>query len=730
MRSPSLWLWAACWIALPLHAQENLADRELVIQHLGEQIRDAEGRQIVTGGVRVTIGSAVLMTADTLIYTANTGIIEANGNVKIDYQSEQGLVEVSAQRVRYDVNNRGAEFEDVFTQFGEEFYFVGSHLQAFDRGNYFVIENGKVTACNQPVAQWSMDIGHATIERGGYAVVRNAKFRIKRMPVVYLPWFIFPVLTERQSGFLQPDTGGSDRNGTFLSIPYYWAPRRDLDFTFVPAYADKAGFNLDLEMRYMPKTNLLGELRGTFYLDDVIGNLSNTQRPTEDGEPLKKERFRADWFHRQRLWNADFTVDVESGSDFSVDRDFLETAEQTRIRDYTYRARWDRGFGRDRLSLSFGRLDRILSITDAERAAGATPALIGIRALPNLHYFQPKRHVGAGFYLSNQLYAGLYQFDNLGGNRLDGDLSRFGMDLELSRPVELSSFLHARIGLAAFGAAYNGDLRSRVDNSRLDDREDRGTAYAFLELLGPRLRRSYDWKARRLVHYIDTGVDVRAGVGRQKDAFLESIELDELDIRLNQQRDDLSTTWRMNHRIFTGPQGRVRPLAEIEISQDVSLENDDPTETASANEPIKARFRLTGLGGLHGNGFFEYNPDEGVLDALSVYGSVNKGSWRGYGGYVKRRINTDPNQAEQESFIGISEWRLERFRSRFKLYIDYDILLGDVKSQQFLYGYQGQCVGLTLNYVRSPFNSSSTNDQDFLRFSINLRNLGELGTRF
>ncbi|CAM2005256.1 LPS-assembly protein LptD [Acanthopleuribacter pedis] len=732
-------LLLAAWLMLggaPLSAQADLADRELIIQHLGDQYRDAEGRQIVTGGVRVTIGRDILMTADELIYYTNTNVIEAAGNVKIDYTTEMGVIEIAAQTVRYDVNNRGAVFEEVFSQFGDEFYFVGSRLEAYDRGTYFVINNGKVTACNQPVAQWSMDISHATIERGGYAVVRNAKFRIKRLPVIYLPWFIIPVLSQRQSGFLQPDTGSSDRNGSFFSVPYYWAPRADFDATFVPAYADKAGFNLDLEMRYMPRHNFLGELKGTFYLDNIIGDQAVADRPTEDGKPLKKKRFRADWFHRQKLWNADFTMDIESGSDFSVDRDFLEEAEQTRIRDYTYRARWARGVGRDHLSINLGRLDRILSLTEAERANGLNPAVIGIHALPDVRYYQPKRHIGAGFYYRNQIYAGWYEFDNLGGNQLDGDLSRFGMDLELSRPVELTSFLHARLGVAAFGASYSGDLSSAVpdgnetpgnDNDVKRD-EERGSAFGFAELLGPRLRRTYDLEDRRLVHYFDTGVDIRAGVGRRKDSFIESIEMDELEIRLNQTRDDVSSVWRMNHRLFTGPRGKVRPLGEIEVSQEVSWESDNGADRP--NEPIKARFRLSGLGGLHGNGFIDYNPDEGVLDALSFYGSVNKGNWRGYGGYVKRRSSTDMNQVQQESFIGISELRLDRFRSRFKLYIDYDILQSDVKSQQLLYGYQGQCVGFTINYVRSPFDSSNANNQDFLRFTVNLRNLGELGTKF
>ena len=288
---------------------------------------------------------------------------------------------------------------------------------------------------------------------------------------------------------------------------------------------------------------------------------------------------------------------------------------------------------------------------------------------------------------------------------------RIGLDSELSKTQNWSRFLHTRWGLRYQGAYYNGS----------DQEDTRGGAFAFLETVGPRLHRVYDKGNRRKVHYLDALLTVN--YGRQVvDPFLEGVFFDELDLRLADQVDGVRTAWKINSRSFTGERGLVRPFLEMELSQDVNFDSDIP------NQPIKARFRLFNFTGFHTNGIFDYNPDEGTLDTLSVYSSVNRGEWRGYGGYVRRRPD---ETGTRESFIGITQWHLRRWRSRFKVALDYDFELNDFKSQEVLYGYQGQCVGASVKYVNSPFDSSRTGNRDFFQLTLSLRNLSEnIGTKF
>jgi len=688
---------------------------ELLIESEGFT-RDEQGQQI-NQNVTVRIEGLLLMTADEMILDPGDNTATVRGNVKIDYQSEAGLIEIAAREGYFHADASAGYFTDVSVRFGDDFFFVGERIEILDSGEVFLIERGTATSCNQVKQHWSISLNRARVKREGYAVVRGVQFEILDVPVLYLPWMIAPAMQERRSGFLTPDTGGSERNGAFFSQPYYWAPRQDFDTTFIPSYHTSAGFELGIETRYAVKPDFTGLLTGSWYHDEVMERLREEgTAPIEDGEPLSSDRFRVFYRHDQKAFGGNLRFDVDAGSDFSVDRDYLEDAQSTRIRDYTYRAGWDRKVGRNALYLRLNRLERILAVD--ERVSE-------VNQLPEMRFYMPNRHVGSGFFLRGYLYGDWYDFDEIqtapGAVPLSGDLFRIGIDTELSRTLDRSRWFRLRWGVRYQGAYYN--LGSGAENIALeeDSSELRGGAFGFIEGVGPRFTRSYRTGDRRLVHYVDGGLSIRAG-DRQVDPFLESVFFDELDIRLNEQVDGFQTGWRISSRLFAGPKGSVRPLLDIEISQDANIDSE------VANSPIETRFRLINLGGFHANGIFDYNPDQSRFDTLSLYGSINSGSWLGYGGYVRRRAADD---IRQESYIGVLQWNLARIRSRFKVALDYNFETNDFKSQELLYGYNGQCVGVTLNYVISPFDSSATGNTDFFRLTVSLRNLANnIGTRF
>lgn len=670
------------------------------------------GNEIHYLDVTINLPGTLLMTADDVLSNEKTGIITARGNVKIDYYSTQGLVEVTAHEVIYDRINRSGFCTQVTAQFGEEVYFEGLSLEILDGGNQFIVLDGELTACNQAAPQWSLGIKRTVIQREGYAFIRGAQFRVKNVPIFYFPFFIAPAMQNRRSGLLTPDTGSSERNGGFFGQPFYWAPRGDMDFTFTPYVYKDAGLRFDLEARYVPSKHTTGYLKGRYFTDDIMKDLVTAgQAPQEDGKDLTKNRFRGVWQHRQKTMGGEFRLDVEAGSDFSVDRDFLQEAARTRIRDYTYSAHFDRPLGRNHLSLEVNRLERILAQDEQVQT---------VSRLPDIRFYQPNLHLGSGFYVRNYAYATIFDVEDLGSlpavvpedsaSPLSDRVMRLGLDSEISRTQNWVKFLHTRWGFRYQGAFYQLEDK--------DEEGNRGGGFAFLETVGPRLQKIYDHGKRRLVHYMDLGLTMKMGA-EDEDAFLDSILFDELDIRIDEQVDGFQAAWRLSSRLFVGPVGKVRPLLDVEVRQDADFSDDE----SASNQPIETRFRLLNLGGFHGHGIFEVNPDTGTLDTLSVYTSVNRGEWTGYGGYVKRRPSA-------ESFIGISQWNLRRWRSRFKIAIDYDFEKNDIKSEEFLYGYQGQCVGLALNYVRSPFDSSTLSARDYFQVTVNLRNLSELGSRF
>ena len=57
--------------------------------------------------------------------------------------------------------------------------------------------------------------------RSYYARGKHVIFYLHDIPVLYIPYILYPVQTERESGFLLPSAGYSDKKGTQLSLAYY-----------------------------------------------------------------------------------------------------------------------------------------------------------------------------------------------------------------------------------------------------------------------------------------------------------------------------------------------------------------------------------------------------------------------------------------------------------------------------------------------------------------------------
>ena len=69
-------------------------------------------------------------------------------------------------------------------------------------------ENGRFTTCRCEEGErepWEIEAEQAELEIGGYGTARNTRFEVLGVPVVWLPWMIYPLKTERQTGLLFPE---------------------------------------------------------------------------------------------------------------------------------------------------------------------------------------------------------------------------------------------------------------------------------------------------------------------------------------------------------------------------------------------------------------------------------------------------------------------------------------------------------------------------------------------
>lgn len=108
------------------------------------------------------------------------------------------------------------------------------------------------TTCDPEDNAWHMRAAELEIDReSGRGEATHTVMYVKDIPVLYLPYFQFPIDDRRMSGMLTPSFGYSSTNGANLLVPVYWNMAPNYDMTITPAWYDKRGTQLNTENRYL-----------------------------------------------------------------------------------------------------------------------------------------------------------------------------------------------------------------------------------------------------------------------------------------------------------------------------------------------------------------------------------------------------------------------------------------------------------------------------------------------
>lgn len=225
-----------------------------------------------TGKTVTEIKTLTTIKADWMVYDVNQGSIKARGNLFI----EVGPDRLTAETGEVDLNQETGTFTEAsIIRDYKDMHFEGRKIEKTGEVTYRV-EDGWIITCKLKEGEtppWSFAAKEADITDGGYAVLKHASFRIKDIPVMYMPWMVVPVKRSRQTGFLFPTFSSSDRDGFGVNLPFFLSLSPCSDLTVYPEYLANRGLMSGLEFRYVRDPYSKGAFLAN-YLDDDLSDPS------------------------------------------------------------------------------------------------------------------------------------------------------------------------------------------------------------------------------------------------------------------------------------------------------------------------------------------------------------------------------------------------------------------------------------------------------------------------
>jgi LPS-assembly protein len=283
-----------------------------------------EGGADLSGSVRIVQGGR-LLEADSGSITQDRNFGRFDGNVRI---AQPGVLLTGEQAVVNINTSAGQLLSSEFVSQAMHAHGRADRLRRFSDGT-LLIDRGIYTTCAPGSRVWSFEAKDIELNPNtGIGEVYSAKLRIQDVPILYLPYFRFPIDDRRQTGLLIPRFGNTNDGGFDLSVPIYLNIAPQLDATVTPRLLSSRGAMLETETRYLTRDFGSGELKAAILPDD--------QKTGEDRKSASLDQ-RADW---QNGWRARTSLNYVSDNfyftDLGTDLNLANQTHQERLGEVFY----------------------------------------------------------------------------------------------------------------------------------------------------------------------------------------------------------------------------------------------------------------------------------------------------------------------------------------------------------------------------------------------------------
>ncbi len=682
---------------------------------------EEQQRHVLSNGFSVRLRD-YRASGDRAVYDRENEVFRAEGSVVLIRGNEV----LRGSRLEVDLSDETASVFDVQGNIGSDLFFNGAEIRRLSENRYTILD-AQFTACEvddgDRAPDWSFRAKRVDVNANGYAKTRGVSFRARKVPLIYLPYMLWPAQSSRVSGFLTPKPGFSTRRGPSLGLAYFWAIDRSYDATFnvdlyagapsssQQAFSNEAFWGLGTEFRYRPSEGTAGEFDG-YLIDD-----------TERGE----RRWRMRWNHQSRDLPGGFrgVVRFEDVSDFDFFRDFERRVDRNTLRQLYSTAFVSGNWGNQSLNVQ---LDRRKTFISANRE-------IQLRQLPEIEYKLRSTRLGKSpLYL--QLRSALHYLDVNRSARRQGQYARANLQPEISIPVPLTSWLS--LSLTAGGhLTWYGDSLTTAEERRMapGDSDFRGedlmrvVPTAGAEIVGPGFSRIFDLgeggRFSRLKHVIEPRIVY--GYFRDFDDRLRIPLFDEID----NLRGRNVARFSLYNRVLAKPAdpaaGGAFEILSVQFFRDLSLDDDRPLlrsadrTLTSQNGPVGAllRFNPSRRTGVRFDALYDTLFSQ--FSSTAVSGSLGLGRTSSIGLRWAVRRNPELDSTRRHHAQVSAGLDLIPGKLRVNSMVSYDVERKILQIQRHIVDFRACCYGL--QFEIADFRTALRRDTQY-RLLVTLKSVG------
>jgi LPS-assembly protein len=244
----------------PAGSDPSLDQRLIITADEGQLVGD--GLSLLSGGVRLRQGEREFSAAE-LSYD------DAEKQIRIRVESlfrNRDLIIKSGESL-FDLRAGSGTFSDTEFSLRSRSARGSAELMTITADRELTVEEARFTTCPRDAQSWQLRADRIALDHeSGLGTARGTVLHFGGVPVLWMPWFQFPIDDRRRTGILFPTVGETDRTGFDLRVPVYLNLAPNYDATVTPRLMSDRGLQLGGEARYLIARGQ-GEMRAE-YLDE------------------------------------------------------------------------------------------------------------------------------------------------------------------------------------------------------------------------------------------------------------------------------------------------------------------------------------------------------------------------------------------------------------------------------------------------------------------------------